>query len=90
MMEYVQIEKTVNHLETVFKNIQSNQTEISNRIIQLLMGVNALIHKVIDDIEDGADGTFEQYEEVLKNIDRAMEDEEFRDDLIIYVMQSLL
>ena len=46
MMEYVQIEKVVNHLETVFKNIQSNQTEISNRIIQLLMGVNALIHKV--------------------------------------------
>ena len=80
MMEYVQIEKTVNHLETVFKNIQSNQTEISNRIIQLLMGVNALIHKVIDDIEDGADGTFAQYEEVLKNIDRAMEDEEFKTD----------
>ena len=40
MMEYVQIEKVINHLETVFKNIQSNQTEIPNKIIQLLMGVN--------------------------------------------------
>ena len=80
MMEYVQIEKVVNHLETVFKNIQSNQTEISNKIIQLLMGVNALIHKLIDRIEDGGDGTFEQYEEVLENIDRAMEDEDFKTD----------
>ena len=48
MMEYVQIEKVVNHLESVFKNIQSNHTEISNKTIQLLMGVNDLIHKVID------------------------------------------
>ncbi len=80
MMEYVQIEKVVNHLETVFKNIQSNQTEISNKIIQLLMGVNDLIHKLIDGIEDGGDGTFEQYEEVLQNIDRAMEDEDFKTD----------
>ncbi len=80
MMEYVQIEKVVNHLETVFKNIQSNQTEISNKIIQLLMGVNDLLHKVVDSLEDGGDGTFEQYEEVLKNIDFAMEDDEFTTD----------
>jgi chemotaxis protein histidine kinase CheA len=72
MMEYVQIEKVINHLETVFKNIQSNQTEIPNKIIQLLMGVNNLLHKVIDSIEDGADGTFEQYEDVLNNIDQSM------------------
>ena len=77
MMEYVQIEKVVNHLETVFKNIQSNQTEISSKIIQLLMGVNNLIHKVIDSIEDGSDGTFEQYEDMLANIDSALEDEPF-------------
>ena len=80
MLEYVQIEKTVNHLETVFKNIQSNQTEIPNKIIQLLMGVNAVIHKVIDSIEDGSDGTFESYDEVIQNIDRAMEDEDFNTD----------
>ena len=58
MLEFVQIEKIVNHLETVFKNIQGNQIEISNKIIQLLMGVNAVLHKVIDKIEDGGDGTF--------------------------------
>ena len=80
MMEYVQIEKVVNHLETVFKNIQSNQTEISSKIIQLLMGVNNLIHKVIDSIEDGSDGTFEQYEEVIHNIDLAAETENFVTD----------
>ena len=80
MMEYVQIEKVINHLESVFKNIQSNQSEISNKIIQLLMGVNELLHKVVDSIEDGSDGTFEQYEEVIKNIDLAMEDEEFTTD----------
>ena len=80
MLEYVQIEKVVNHLETVFKNIQSNQTEIPNKIIQLLMGVNNLIHKVIDSIEDGGDGSFAQYEEVIKNIDQALEDEDFATD----------
>jgi two-component system chemotaxis sensor kinase CheA len=80
MMEYSQIEKVINRLETVFKNIQSNQTEIPNKIIQLLMGVNDILHKVIDSIEDGGDGSFEQYEEVIKNIDLAIEDEEFSAD----------
>ena len=80
MMEYVQIEKVINHLETVFKNIQSNQTEISSKIIQLLMGVNNLIHKVIDGIEDGKDGTFAQYDEVIRNIDLAIESENFMAD----------
>ena len=80
MMEYAQIEKTVNHLETVFKNIQSNQTEISNKIIQLLISVNDILHKTIDSIEDGGDGTFAQYKEVVKNIDLAMEDEDFATD----------
>ena len=80
MLEFVQIEKVVNHLETVFKNIQSNQTEIPNKIIQLLMGVNDTLHKVIDKIEDGGDGTFSQYEEMLINIDQALEDEEFKTD----------
>lgn len=80
MMEYVQIEKVINHLETVFKNIQSNQTEISSKIIQLLMGVNSLIHKVIDGIEDGKDGTFAQYDEVIRNIDLAIESENFMAD----------
>ena len=80
MMEYLQIEKVINHLETVFKNIQGNQIEISNKIIQLLMGVNDILHKVIDSIEDGGDGSFKQYEEVLKNIELAMEDEDFTTD----------
>jgi len=80
MLEFVQIEKVVNHLETVFKNIQSNQTEIPNKIIQLLMGVNDTLHKVIDKIEDGGDGTFSQYKEMLINIDQALEDEEFKTD----------
>ena len=83
MMEYTQIEKVVNHLETVFKGIQGDQKEITDKIIQLLMGVNDLLHKVVDSIEDGGDGTFEQYEEVLKNIDLAMEDEEFTTDFSV-------
>ena len=83
MMEYVQIEKVVNHLETVFKNIQSNKTEISNKVIQLLMGVNNVLHKVIDDIEDGADGTFDLYEEVLQNIDLSMEGDDYNTDFAV-------
>ncbi|BDC92510.1 hybrid sensor histidine kinase/response regulator [Treponema bryantii] len=88
MMEYVQIEKVINHLETVFKNIQSNQTEIPNKIIQLLMGVNNLLHKVIDSIEDGADGTFEQYEDVLNNIDQSMEGDDFNTDFSVKQAES--
>ncbi len=80
MMEYTQIEKTVNHLETVFKNIQSNQTEISNKIIQLLMGVTDILHKTIDSIEEGGDGSFAEYKELVKNINLAMEDEDFTTD----------
>ncbi len=80
MMEYSQIEKVINQLETVFKNIQNNQTEIPNKIIQLLMSVNAVLHKVIDSIEDGGDGSFEQYEEVIKNVDLALEDDDFNAD----------
>lgn len=77
MMEYVQIEKIVNHLETVFKNIQSNQTEIPNKIIQLLLGVSTVLHSTIDSLDNGGDGTVEQYEEILKNIDNALEDADF-------------
>ncbi|MCR4947826.1 MAG: response regulator [Treponema sp.] len=80
MMEYTQIEKTVNHLETVFKNIQSNQTEISNKIIQLLMGVTDVLHKTITSIEEGGDGSFAEYKEVVNNIDLAMEDDDFTTD----------
>ncbi len=80
MMEYAQIEKTVNFLETVFKNIQSNQTEIPNKIIQLLMSVSDILHKVIDSIDDGGDGTFEEYEQVITTINAALEDEDFSTD----------
>lgn len=80
MLEYVQIEKVVNHLETVFKNIQNNQTEISNKIIQLLMGVDEVLRKTIEEIEDGGDGSLSQYETLLENIDKALEDEDFKTD----------
>ncbi len=80
MMEYSQVEKVINQLETVFKNIQNNQTEIPNKIIQLLMSVNAVLHKVIDSIEDGGDGSFAQYEDVIKNIDLAIDDKDFTAD----------
>jgi two-component system chemotaxis sensor kinase CheA len=78
MMEFTQIEKVMNHLETVFKTIDSNQTEIPTKIIQLLMGVSQVIHDAIDKLEDGSDGTFEEYETVLENIDKAMEDGDFQ------------
>ena len=80
MMEYSQIEKVINHLETIFKNIQSNQTEIPSKIIQLLLGVNESLHKTINSIEDGGDGSLAQYDEIIKNIDLAMEDEDFTTD----------
>jgi len=80
MMEYIQIEKVMNHLENIFKNIQSNQTEISNKVIQLLLGILTVMHKVIDEIENGSDGTFAEYDEIIKNIDKAMEDEDFTTD----------
>ena len=78
MMEFTQIEKVMNHLESVFKTIDSNQTEIPAKIIQLLMGVSQIIHDVIDQIEDGSNGTFAEYENVLQNIDKAMEDGDFQ------------
>ena len=80
MMEYSQIEKVINHLETIFKNIQSNQTEIPSKILQLLLGVNESLHKTINSIEDGGDGSLAQYDEIIKNIDLAMEDEDFTTD----------
>ena len=80
MLEFSQIEKVMNHLENIFKNIQSNQIEISHKVIQLLLGVLTVMHKVIDSIEDGYDGTFDAYDEVIKNIDKAMEDEDFETD----------
>mgnify|MGYP003437517084 FL=1 len=80
MLEYVQIEKVVNHLETVFKNIQNNQTEIPNKIIQLLMGVDEVLRKTIEEIEDGGDGSLSLYETLLENIDKALEDEDFKTD----------
>ena len=82
MMEYMQIEKIVNHLETVFKNIQSNQTEIPNKIIQLLLGVSTVLHSTIDSIESGNNTAceIEQYDEILKNIDNALEDADFISD----------
>ena len=80
MMEYSQIEKVINHLESIFKYIQSNQTEIPSKIIQLLLGVNESLHKTINSIADGGDGSLAQYDEIIKNIDLAMEDEDFTTD----------
>ncbi len=83
MMEYSQIEKVMNHLESLFKNIQSNQTEIPSKTIQLLMGVCAVVREVIDSIEKGSDGTFAQYEEILSNIDKASEEDDYKTDFSV-------
>ena len=39
-----------------------------------------MLNGFIDSIEDGYDGTFEAYDEVIKNIDKAMEDEDYETD----------
>ena len=52
------------------------------------MGVTDLLHNVINTIEDGDDGTFEQYEDVLKNIDQAMESENFNTDFSVKAKSS--
>lgn len=77
MMDFVQIEKVTNHMETVFKNIQNNQTEIPTKIIQLLMSVNAVVLNAVDGIEKGSDGTFAEYENVLSDIDKAIEGDDY-------------
>ncbi|MCR4939204.1 MAG: response regulator [Treponemataceae bacterium] len=82
MMDYNQIEKVMNNLENIFKNIQGNQMEISNKVIQLLLGVLTVLNKVIDEIENGSDGNFQEYDEIIKNIDKVMEDEDFTTDFL--------
>lgn len=77
MMDFVQIEKVTNHMETVFKNIQNNQTEIPTKIIQLLMSVNAVVLNAVDGIEKGSDGTFAEYENVISDIDKAIEGDDY-------------
>ena len=83
MMDFNHIEKVMNHLENLFKNIQSNQTEISSRVIQLLLGVLTVMHKEIDRLEGGNGGVFEEYDEIIKSIDNAMEDEDFTTDFSV-------
>lgn len=80
MLEFTQIEKIINHMETVFKNIQNNQTEISIPIAGLLMSVCDVIRKTINKIEDEEDYTIEQYDYVLSNITKAIEGEKFNTD----------
>lgn len=80
MLEFKQIETVMNHLENVFKDIQNNNRDISGKSIQLLMGVSSVIHSAIDKIEDGKDGSFPEYDEVITNIDNALEDKEFKTD----------
>ncbi|MCR4741308.1 MAG: response regulator [Treponema sp.] len=80
MLEFLQIEKVVNHLETVCKSIQGNRSEISNKIVQLLMGVDEILRKTLDSIEKGSDGNFPEYQEIIENIDKALEDDSFKTD----------
>ena len=82
MLEFTQIESVINHLENVFKAIQNNHTEIPSKIIQLLMNVSTVLHKVIDDIENGSDGTFEEYDEIISNINKALEGDDFSTDFL--------
>ena len=80
MLEFTQIEEVMNQLETVFKTIQGNQVEISAKTIQLLMGVSQVVHKAIDSLENGGDGSFQEFEAVIENIKKAMNDDEFTTD----------
>ena len=82
MLEFTQIESVINHLENVFKAIQNNHTEIPSKIIQLLMNVSTVLHKVIDNIENGSDGTFEEYDEIITNINKALEGDDFSTDFL--------
>ena len=77
MMEFTQIEKIVNSLETLFKNIQSNQTEIPLRCAQLLMGVGVQIRKSIDRIEKNEAYELNNYELILQNISKASEGDDY-------------
>lgn len=77
MMEFTQIEKIVNTLETLFKNIQSNQTEIPLRCAQLLMGVGVQIRKSIDRIEKNEAYELANYELILSNILKAADGEDY-------------
>lgn len=80
MMEFAQIEKIVNHLETVFKNIQNNQTEISIPVALLLMSSCTVIRNAIDKIEAEKDYTINNFDFIIKNIDKAAEGEKFSTD----------
>lgn len=77
MMEFTQIEKIVNTLETLFKNIQSNQTEIPLRCAQLLMGVGVQLRKSIDRIEKNEAYELNNYELILQNISKASEGDDY-------------
>lgn len=77
MMEFTQIEKIVNSLETLFKNIQSNQTEIPLRCAQLLMGVGVQLRKSIDRIEKNEAYELNNYELILQNISKASEGDDY-------------
>lgn len=81
MMEFFQIEKIVHSLETVFKNIQNNQTEVSTRIVQLLMNVCQVIRKNIDAIEKGSPQEIKGFDFIIRNINNAAEGEDFTTDI---------
>jgi len=80
MMEFSQIEKIINSMETVFKNIHSNQTEISIPIARLLMSVCTVIRSAIDKIEREEDYSIPNYDFIIKNIENACEGDKFSVD----------
>ncbi len=80
MMEFKQIEAVINSLENIFKHIQNNQMEITTSSIQLLMGISSVLHSVINKIEDNGDGTFEEYDSIIENIEKAAAGDVFTTD----------
>ncbi|MDY2840227.1 MAG: response regulator [Treponema sp.] len=83
MLEFFQIEKLLNTTETLFKNIQSNQVEISISIAQLLMSICSAIRTSVDKISKEVDYTIENYDFIILNINKAIEGEPFSVNLNI-------
>jgi len=81
MMEFFQIEKIINTLETLFKNLQSNQKEIPTPYIQLLMNCCSVIRVAIGRIENEEDSTIENFDFIIENIEKAAQGDNFSFDI---------
>jgi len=77
MMEFFQIEQIVHGMETIFKNIKNDETEVSTMEVQLMMSVNLILRNSIGEIEKGKEGLIPNFDAVMKNITAAGNGEEF-------------